>query len=265
MEVMEQRLSSPIAYPTGLEAFRQSVLDRKADVYILHGQGQSRVGETQITFGEEVLSARQISAWGTSVKTPVSQKLRIQLFRMLDQRLDLEELNTLCFLLDVDYDDLPAEGIRSKARELIALLERHARLPALIEAGKVLRPDIPWDNVYEEAEADSERFPLLFYLIPDGDPGRAADWTGWHAALQRLGAVGIFAPLVYTSGEWPLQFMGRFFQRFLEGKTVGDSLRDARLWLYKEMRNPLGLFYVHYGPPGVRLRTDVGSGAEIAI
>jgi hypothetical protein len=42
-----------------------------------------------------------------------------------------EELRTLCADLDVNYDDLPAQGRAHKARELVACLERLSRVPDL--------------------------------------------------------------------------------------------------------------------------------------
>jgi hypothetical protein len=63
---------------------------------------------------------------------------------ILATRFDREELRTLCFSLGVDYDDLPAEGKANKARELVRRCKRRDDIPALIETGKQLRPDVPW-------------------------------------------------------------------------------------------------------------------------
>ena len=41
------------------------------------------------------------------------------------------ELQTLCFDLGVDYDDLPGEGKADKARELVAYLDRRNQLAKL--------------------------------------------------------------------------------------------------------------------------------------
>jgi hypothetical protein len=73
--------------------------------------------------------------------------MRLELYRLLATRYDEGELRTLCFHLGVDYDDLPASGKAGKARELIALFERHDRISELLKAGRELRPDIPWDEL----------------------------------------------------------------------------------------------------------------------
>lgn len=69
-----------------------------------------------------------------------------QLRQILAERFDLGELRTLCFDLGIDYDDLPGEGKANKARELVAYLNRHDRIPELLRAGEQLRPDISWSD-----------------------------------------------------------------------------------------------------------------------
>lgn len=67
-----------------------------------------------------------------------------ELFQILTTRFDEEELQTLCFELDIDYDDLPAIGKINKARELLEFLERRNQIVKLIKAGMKMRPDIAW-------------------------------------------------------------------------------------------------------------------------
>jgi hypothetical protein len=53
----------------------------------------------------------------------------------------MEELRTLCFDLGIDFDDLRGEGKSNRARELVALMERHKRISELVAEVKTLRPD----------------------------------------------------------------------------------------------------------------------------
>ncbi len=53
------------------------------------------------------------------------------MYQMLTQRYDLEELRTLCAQIGVDFDDLRGEGKSAKARELILFLQRRGRLAEL--------------------------------------------------------------------------------------------------------------------------------------
>lgn len=101
------------------------------------------------------------------------------------------------------------------------------------------------------------RDPLtpLFYFCLQGDSYQEVGWSAWLSALQSFDAGGVIAPLIYTSGEWPLQLVQLFFTGFLDGEPVGEALRDARLELFEGSRNPFGLLYAHFGAPTLRLGT----------
>ncbi len=68
-----------------------------------------------------------------------------RLHKILMKCFNETELQTLCFRLDMEYDDLPGTGRENKARELIKYLERRQRLSELVEIGKELRPKESWD------------------------------------------------------------------------------------------------------------------------
>ncbi|MDF1512657.1 MAG: COR domain-containing protein [Anaerolineae bacterium] len=74
------------------------------------------------------------------------RKKPVQLRQVLIERFDWEELETLSYDLDVDFQRLKGNSKASKARELIAYLSRRERLDDLIKMGKSLRPDIIWDD-----------------------------------------------------------------------------------------------------------------------
>jgi outer membrane protein assembly factor BamB len=78
---------------------------------------------------------------------PFSQDERIKLYTLLTNYFDEEELRTLCFNLNVNYDDLAATGRAGKARELVIYLERRGRLSELILLCQQERPYLPWDNL----------------------------------------------------------------------------------------------------------------------
>jgi hypothetical protein len=99
----------------------------------------------------------------------LQRKILIELRKILADRFDANELRTLCFDLDIKFDALPGQGSDSKARELISHLERRDRIPELVEIGKQLRPDIPWDNVSqvppEQPQKALSDFETAFDLI----------------------------------------------------------------------------------------------------
>ena len=70
-----------------------------------------------------------------------------QLRTQIEKHLDLEELRTLCFDLSIDYDSLRGEGKAAKIRELIALLRRTNRIPQLLAALGVIRPNVQWSAI----------------------------------------------------------------------------------------------------------------------
>lgn len=72
-----------------------------------------------------------------------------ELRQVLSDYFDEEEIRTLCFDLNVDYDDLPATGKANKIRELIKYLERRNRIQDLESAVRRQRPNIPWDDTGE--------------------------------------------------------------------------------------------------------------------
>jgi hypothetical protein len=60
-----------------------------------------------------------------AAQTPAS------LLAALTSSFDLEELRTLCFELDINFDDLRGEGRAAKARELVLFAHRHGKSEAL--------------------------------------------------------------------------------------------------------------------------------------
>lgn len=70
---------------------------------------------------------------------------RTKLRQLLSTHFNEGELRTLCFDLNMEYDDLIGAGPADKARELISYLERHSRIDELLVVGKRVRPDVPWE------------------------------------------------------------------------------------------------------------------------
>ncbi|MCB8966922.1 MAG: SUMF1/EgtB/PvdO family nonheme iron enzyme [Ardenticatenaceae bacterium] len=107
-----------------------------------------------------------------------------------------DELNTLCFHLDIPHDDLPAQGRANKARELLLRVQREQRLPDLLARGREMRPQAQWPDA---AVAARQRFippELIPYLemvtrrssrLPLGP----LDPTGRESAHISLGQVFI--------------------------------------------------------------------------
>jgi hypothetical protein len=65
-----------------------------------------------------------------------------EIYEILSNRFNEEELKTLCLYLDVEFDDLASENFSGKARELVKYLNRRERLHHLVSEIKRIRPDI---------------------------------------------------------------------------------------------------------------------------
>lgn len=84
---------------------------------------------------------------------------------MLVEYFSLDELETLCFDVGVDFDEL-GEGAKSRrVVRLIRLLADNGRLPSLITRCNQLRPGLDWQSLLEKAEAD----PTLFQFSDSTD------------------------------------------------------------------------------------------------
>jgi hypothetical protein len=84
----------------------------------------------------------------TVVVTDTSERAELTRLReLLTTRFNEGELRTFCFDLGIDYDDLPGAGKADRARELVSYYERRGQVAVLVENGKRLRPDTPWDTV----------------------------------------------------------------------------------------------------------------------
>ncbi|MAT99339.1 MAG: hypothetical protein CL608_19545 [Anaerolineaceae bacterium] len=81
----------------------------------------------------------------TAVTQPqVPHNLLVHLRHVLADRFSPGDLQTLCFDLNVAYDNLPGEEHRLKALNLIQTLERTNRIDDLIAFGQKIRPDVNW-------------------------------------------------------------------------------------------------------------------------
>lgn len=79
-------------------------------------------------------------------------------------RFNLEELRTLTFDLQVNYDELRGETISGKVLALLEHLSHQERIPVLLSRLKHLRPSEDWDSFLPaELEAMSPYKGLHFF------------------------------------------------------------------------------------------------------
>jgi hypothetical protein len=104
-----------------------------------------RLSQAELIALVEKLTTSASSADGVTEREQVEPTYRTRLRQLLSTYFNEGELRTLCFDLNVEYDDLLGAGPADKSRELISYLERHSRIDKLLVVGKRMRPDVPWE------------------------------------------------------------------------------------------------------------------------
>jgi hypothetical protein len=94
----------------------------------------------------------------------------IQLRDRLITLFDLSELKSLCFDLDVTYDELPGDTLRGKGEGLIDYCRRRDLLPRLWERCRALRPAEDWPPLALLLE--ESRDAAYFRQAPATSPAR---------------------------------------------------------------------------------------------
>lgn len=80
---------------------------------------------------EVAAHGRQWSLVTSAADTDELTNRRSQYYEALTTFFDEEELNTLCFELNIEYEALPASGFYGKVRELLEYAERHNKMEQL--------------------------------------------------------------------------------------------------------------------------------------
>jgi len=190
-----------------------------------------------------------VQAVGTlSEEDTPRQNYLVKLRQILDRCFDEGELRTLCFDLAVDYDDLPGEGRRNKARELVIYLERRGRIPKLARIGARRRPNESWQDTFEPARgvlAGSQDGPfgrvreIFRARQPREKPvlGTVTDMTSFAEMLEILRQNGIRPVLCLDEFEEFIQPSAEFDDHFLN--TLRSLGAHSKLALVVASRTPL--------------------------
>lgn len=70
-----------------------------------------------------------------------------RLHKLLINHFNMEELELLCFDLNVETDDLPSNGRANKAMDLVKQMARQDKLPFLLETLQRHRPQVSWPAI----------------------------------------------------------------------------------------------------------------------
>jgi hypothetical protein len=95
--------------------------------------------------GTEALGGRNLMT--DRGPAPVVQGINLaQLRKEITKSFTKGELNTLCFDLNIEYEDLSGDRLEDKARELVQYCRRRGRLLALVQYCREVRPHIGWSQ-----------------------------------------------------------------------------------------------------------------------
>ena len=74
-------------------------------------------------------------------KSQAAVSSKVLLLESLNKHFNIEELQNLCFYLDIDFEQIPGDTKTSKARELVSYANRHDLTGNLTNVVRQLRPN----------------------------------------------------------------------------------------------------------------------------
>lgn len=118
----------------------------------------------------------------------------VQLSDQINDYFNAEELEDLCFRLNIQYDNLPGNTNSAKARELTDYCRRHGRFSDLVTLCRQLRPHVLWAEPEVSLQQTKEE------SIEFGDPG--------------LGTQNANIPTMMPGGPLPPSVPGMFWMPY---------------------------------------------------
>lgn len=107
----------------------------------------------------------------------------LQLHQLLMEQFNLEELRTLTFDLQLDWDELEGSRKSSRVWSLLLALSSKNRLPDLLEHSAQLRPHANWSELIPQIAADPD---LIESIVPPDVTRIALRRLGWGMSVVVL-------------------------------------------------------------------------------
>lgn len=145
-DILHQDLQKKISTITSKKLMSKQTLDEIEKDLIL--QSQKKLED----FGVVVLSKggilfTSVTSYNLNEQLSKTQKWSLDLlYKVLLSRFNIDELQELCFLLEVNYENISGDIFSQKARGLLSYLEKRQRIPEFVTICKKERPDVPWDT-----------------------------------------------------------------------------------------------------------------------
>lgn len=141
-----QTLTEPCPRPMGTKLFRNQIA-----VYWIANrvEGNFRAGFEWTLQPMQLAPEAELVALNRDYLTLYRQETavphtRAHLRQLLTERLDETDIRTLCFDVDLDFENLSGQNKREKVVALLRHFEQRQQLDFLLRAVKSMRPDLPF-------------------------------------------------------------------------------------------------------------------------
>ncbi|MCA9959542.1 MAG: phosphotransferase [Anaerolineales bacterium] len=94
--------------------------------------------------GQPAISSQSTKNFAIKEGAMVDHRTLLQLFSVLDKQLNETELQQLCFMLGVNYSDLPGQTRALKIQELLQYLNRRHRVAEMVTTAAVVNDSLDW-------------------------------------------------------------------------------------------------------------------------
>ena len=131
----------------------------------------------------------------------LTQDQRKQLTSFISSKLSPAELRSLCFELDVRFENLPGDIHDEKARELVLYMERRGRLAHLQEALARERSEV-YDHYFPASSEEVESLPPVDQPAPESPDRSVAKHLPIWAWVLGVLAVGVLAVWSVRELNW---------------------------------------------------------------
>lgn len=110
----------------------------------------SEVVQTSETGGSPAQTHEEIQSSAAFQNLPLqksvlsNRNILLTLRDNLNTYFSVSELRSLCFDLGIDYENLAGDSKNVKVMELVQMMQRHGRLPELVDLVRQQRPHVSW-------------------------------------------------------------------------------------------------------------------------
>lgn len=143
VSVLADRLRTNLNEETLFGASEQTRSERSRILYSLEKMSMARANTKFSSLCQDPIPVQSSPPPRSMSKPPIiGTNPDVHLLNILMERFDRDELDTLCFHLDIDPEQIPGGTKESRARELIRYTKRRQQIDRLLTVIREIRPDI---------------------------------------------------------------------------------------------------------------------------